>query len=568
MMKTVKAILATFLSLLFVMTAFSMFATAAPAVDGSVSYDFSSCVKESDKESITKEDLLNIEDFGNVLIGEGELTGTVVTPGGYQGEGYIVVKLDAPQGGKLDTVLLDLDYWAYHKDTSVGAGYLKVLVSTNGTDFTELTKINATTEKNAVQKLTMGISAAKGQDSIYVKVVMQHWESFEGGAVKGISLKNAASDVYFGKDFATLTKNENKDEVDSAYLGVQESENVYVGGNYGSVVTSGGYQGEGYIVAKLEAAEGKTFSDVLLNMDYWAYHAGANAGAGYVKVQVSANGTDYTDLVKIDALAALDSVQNLTQYLSLAENQTAVYIKVIMQHWESYEGAALKAISLAGFYAEEQDPPIEGDDDDKEEPSVPASKTKVALSKDFSFLPVGEVTTREIGAEASANMKFGVDGVPLLSARSGYEDAFATWKLEAAEGETFDDLMLTFVGRTWYQDAAQKDNNFMKVSVSTDNTNFALVKEYKSNDNADMDQEFSLDLSAYAKGASVVYVRFDFLVFDSPHCMGLKSLSLVGNANGGSGGSQNPVTGYAFPALAVTVGCVSAAAVVMVRKRK
>lgn len=169
-------------------------------------------------------------------------------------------------------------------------------------------------------------------------------------------------------------------------------------------------------------------------------------------------------------------------------------------------------------------------------------KTRVAKTLDFSDFPMTEVTTREIGAEASANMKFGVDGVPLLSARNGYEDAYAVWKLDAAEGETFDDCVFTFVGRSWYQDAAQKENNSMKVSVSTDNENYTLVKEYKSNDNADMEQKFVHDLTEYVKGKSTVYVRMDFLVFDSPHCMGLKSLSIVGNAEGTSEETDPPVT--------------------------
>lgn len=166
-------------------------------------------------------------------------------------------------------------------------------------------------------------------------------------------------------------------------------------------------------------------------------------------------------------------------------------------------------------------------------------KTRVAKTLNFTDLAMGEVTTREIGAEKSENMKYGVDGVPLLSSRNGYENAYAIWKLDAAEGETLDDCVFTFVGHTFYQDAAQKENNSLKVSVSTDNENFTLVKEYKSNDNADTNQKFVHDLTEYAKGRSAVYVRMDFLVFDSPHIMGLSSLSIVGNAEG-VGPTQEP----------------------------
>ena len=143
------------------------------------------------------------------------------------------------------------------------------------------------------------------------------------------------------------------------------------------------------------------------------------------------------------------------------------------------------------------------------------------------------------------------------------------------------DCILTFVGRTWYQDAAQKENNSMKVSVSTDNQNYTLVKEYKSNDNADMNQTFTHDLSEYVKGASTVYVRFDFLVFDSPHIMGLSSLSLVGNIagstgqeagttepNGATGSTDTPATGIVFPAMALVGLGVSAAVVSFTRKHK
>lgn len=170
-----------------------------------------------------------------------------------------------------------------------------------------------------------------------------------------------------------------------------------------------------------------------------------------------------------------------------------------------------------------------------------ATKTKVSLTKSFSLLSFGEVTATDIGAMDEKNMYYGIDGVALLSSRNGYEAAYAVWKIDAAKGETFDDCTFTMIGRVWYQDAAQKAKNSLKVSVSTDNSTYKLVKEYKSTDNASDTQKFVHDLTQYVKGAKTVYVRMDFLVFDSPHIIGFRSISLVGNAGGQTVASESTV---------------------------
>lgn len=505
--------------------------------------------------------------------------GNVITPGGYQGEGYIVVKLDAGSEKKFGSVTLNLDYWAYNADG--GPGYVKILTSSDGTNYSEFLNITASADKSTLQNLTTQLSGAIGNNAVYVKVVMQHWESWEGAAVKKISLTGTTSDVVFTADFSKLAS-ATKDEATSAYLGVYQADNLQVNGNHGNVITPGGYQGEGYIVAKLDAGAGKKFVSASLNLDYWAYNAGG--GAGYVKIFTSPDGTNYTELTNITASADKSSLQNLNQALTVTTDQNTIFVKVAMQHWESWEGAAVKTIALTGniigVSAEPTTAPTEIPTVAPTATTTPSSTptvapteavtgTKVSLTKSFSLLSFGEVSASDIGAYAEENMYYGIDGVALLSSRNGYEAAYAVWKLDAAAGETFHDFTFKMIGRTWYQDAAQKNNNSLKVSVSTNGIDYTLVKEYKSNDNASDTQELINDLSQYVQGASTVYVRLDFLVFDSPHIIGIRSVSLIGNANTAStvDVDNNPSTGSSWPIPAMICLVISGAAIIIIKRR-
>ena len=92
----------------------------------------------------------------------------------------------------------------------------------------------------------------------------------------------------------------------------------------------------------------------------------------------------------------------------------------------------------------------------------------------------------------------------------------------------------------------------MKIFVSKDGTTYTLVKTYTSNDNSDFNQKFINDLTKYVKGASTVYVKMDWLVFDSPHIFGIKAVTIVGNSNGIDKTPATTTITATAPAAAVT----------------
>lgn len=484
----------------------------------------------------------------------------VANPGGYMGEGYYIQKLDAGAGKAFEKVYLDLNYWVGTADPQ---GYLKVYVSTDNLNYTE---IFAQTEGNGdpwvettQQEVTLTLEQAVGVPTVYVKVVMQHWTTWEGAAVKTSVLRGLVEQnetvspppvvpddlpsipITATFDFSAMATDVVKNEVrqDLMGYGLYDCGNVQVGGNYGNVATPGGYAGEGYVVHKLSAPKGQTFLSAQLDLRYWAYNVGGNK-PGYVQILASADGLTYTELAKVEGSSDKSSVQTYRAELPMAVGAAAVYVKVVMQHWESYEGAAVKKITIngkipAGVNENEGNGESEdegnGEDTDEGEGTVTAQH-KVEVHQDFSDLAFGEVTAEQIGATGESNLYFGIDGVALLTPRGGYETAYGVWKVSAIKGETLEDAVFCFVGRTWYITVDQKENNALKILVSTDGSDFTEAECYRSNENADDTQVFQVDLTEYVAGSSQVYVKMEWLLFDSPHIMGIRSVTLTGNTRG------------------------------------
>ncbi len=535
----------------------------------------------------------------------------VANPGGYQGEGYYIQKLDAGEGKAFTDVALDLTYWVATADSQ---GYLKVYASSDNSNYKEIfaqTEGNGDPYKVTTRQSTcISVPVEADTQTVYVKVAVQHWSTWEGAAVKSSFLRGIAEEkaaptttteesttttteepatttteapattttetpatttteaptttttaapadvptkpVSVTFDFSSMPADTDKEAVseDMKSYGLYDCGNVFIGGNYGNVITPGGYAGEGYIIQKLSAPAGKTLVSAQLDLKYWAYKADPNAAPGYVQVLTSTDGSTYTELAKFTADADKNTVQSYIADLPMAAGEKNIYVKVVMQHWESYEGAAVKSITINGKV------PADGEE-------KPSDKTKVEVAHTFNDLAFGEVEADEIGAVDESNMYFGIDGVALLTPRGGYETAYAVWKLSAAEGETLDDALFRFVGRTWFMDANQKDNNVLKVLVSTDGTDFTEVHAYHSNDNQSDTQKFELDLTQYVKGASQMYVKMEWLLFDSPHIMGIRSVTLEGNSNGKIGGTD-PTDTPEPPATGVTVRMLPLFAVVAV----
>ncbi len=317
-------------------------------------------------------------------------------------------------------------------------------------------------------------------------------------------------------------KDKVKEQLEAA--GLFEVHNLWLKGNMETIVNPGGFGGQGWIIQKIDAAPGETIQNAKLNLGYWICND-SGMGQGYIEVHVSADNVNYEKVWECHEGngPAFENTRRAEAIdLPFAEGQTTMYVKVIMEHWNTYEGAG---VAYSNVTINVNSPKIESD-------KAPEECTMVNTSVNFNGLAQGEVDAGDIGAIEEKNVYYGIDDVMLLSARGGYEAAHAIWLLEAAEGEPLHDAVFTFVGRTFFADVNQKDNNYLKVFASVDGVTYTEVQDFRSNDNPDDTQRFTVDLTEVCKGYGKVYVKLEWLVFDSPHIMGIRSVSITGNTAG------------------------------------
>jgi len=325
----------------------------------------------------------------------------VANPGGYMGEGYYIQKLDAGAGSTLRDVYLDLVYWVSTADRQ---GYLKVYASTDNLHYSE---IFSQTEGNGdpwigttMQEATIPVALEEETQVVYVKVVMQHWTTWEGAAVKISTLRGTAENgsadvppptqpvdiphvkIESAFDFSAMATDVVKEEVrqDLKSYGLYDCQNVQIGGNFGNVATPGGYAGEGYVIHKLTAPEGHTFLGAQLDLRYWAYHV-SQSEPGYLVISASVDGQNFVELLEIEGSADKSSAQTCILELPMAAGAREIYVKVTMQHWESYEGAAVKKMTIIGRLPEGAVPDVEPTEPTEPEatptePTAPAQPTE------------------------------------------------------------------------------------------------------------------------------------------------------------------------------------------------
>ena len=322
----------------------------------------------------------------------------------------------------------------------------------------------------------------------------------------------------------------NKEKVRNMVLeaGAVECENMFLKGNWETIINPGGFNKQGYYVQKVSAVEGETVDNATLSMRYWICDNDTgfdDAEQGYIEVYVSTDNVNY-ELVWEDREGHGPSFsyipQEVTIELPVAEGQTEIYVKFVMEHWNTYEGAGIAYSTLTINSIER---PVESD-------KQPHECTMVTGDFNFNTLAKGEVSAEDIGAVKATNMFFGMDDVPLLSPRNGYEMATATWMVQAAEGEPLHDCVVTITGRTWWMTEAMKDQNYLKVFASVDGVNFTQVSEFRATDVEDDTQRFTVDATEVVQGYAKAYIKLEWMVYDSPHIFGIRSVKIVGNTTG------------------------------------
>ena len=308
--------------------------------------------------------------------------------------------------------------------------------------------------------------------------------------------------------------------------GAVDAENLFLKGNHETIVNPGGYNGQGWYVQKATATSGEKITNAVLHLDYWVCTGDPQ---GYIEVHFSTDNQNYTKVWEQKKGNGDPYIyatrQNVAVELPVSGGPKELYVKVVMEHFQTYEGAAVACSTITL----NRDP--------KSYQKVQSSKkpeecTMVTSINSFNALAPGEVTAEDIGAVDEVNMYFGIDEVPLLTPRNGYEAATATWKVEAAEGEPLHDCVLTMVGRTWWMTESVKNDNYLKVYASVDGKSFKEVKEFRSNDNEDDTQKIIVDVSSVVKGYAQAYVKLEWMVYDSPWIFGMRSVTLTGNTAG------------------------------------
>ncbi len=319
-------------------------------------------------------DLSSVLDFSKLSANEGDATSAILGLGALASSGlstpscysvfasptsgevlsYFMQQLDAGDGYMFqDDLSMTLKYRLSGTDTR---DYIKIEASYDGGAYNEIATLTESTGDsftNTCIASTEYVLPAAGYQTVKVKVSMIRYGAPDtagvdysaiAGVAVGASTGNYSSEI----DFSALTKDENSTTALDTILaeGAYDAANLYLGGTNGVVATPGGYNGEGYVVLKVSAAKNSALDNVALKLKYWAYNANTSADPGYLTIAVSLDGANFTDVKTLTGSSSLTAVQDYTHKLTSLYGATTAYVKVTMQHWESYEGAALEYIGL------------------------------------------------------------------------------------------------------------------------------------------------------------------------------------------------------------------------------
>lgn len=322
--------------------------------------------------------------------------------------------------------------------------------------------------------------------------------------------------ILSGLNVSSMNAIKDKDEAKNALIaaGAYDVNNMFIGGNGRSVATPGGYAGEGYIIQKLSAPAGKTLLSASVDVRYWAYFTTAEpSGAGILTVSVSVDGRNWTEVLYTMGKAECNTAQSFElDVTDMAAGQKSVYVKVTCKHWGTYEEAAVESILLSGIVEEDEN-------------ADTTAHTKASAYYDFTTLSKGDVTAEDIGAVEANKMYYGIDNTQYLTPNGGYLVAYATWKLNAAEGDFIKDAYVTFNGYLRFLNVEMKDRNRLTVYVSGDGINFIKAADLHSTDTLSV-VKTEIDLTQYVRGYTSMYVKLEWELFESPWVMGIQNLQL------------------------------------------
>ncbi|MBQ2939146.1 MAG: hypothetical protein IJE00_02145 [Clostridia bacterium] len=349
---------------------------------------------------------------------------------------------------------------------------------------------------------------------------------------------SAAESVSVTVDLSNLEANGEKDVAAEAIknAGAYEVNNLKLENTYAGTAHPGGYAGEGYLVAKLEAGAGKVFaSDVVADLTYWlADVVNSEVGVhGWIKLEVSTDNVTYTEIAK-DAQGSGTEYSDTSRHnvqlpLTGTKGASVAYVKVTMQHWGSPYCGGIQKLIVSG--EAEADPNAGGNDDDQQggEATGSASLT-VDLSgmsanedKDASATAIKNAGAMEVNNLQLENSYFG------FAHPSGYAGAgYIIVKLEAGEGKVF--ASAPVVDLTYWL-AVNDPQGYLTVEGSLDNETY--YEFYKDSTGAGGQYQLSAQINKQitltgAEGAAVAYAKITVEHWGAPHCGGIQKIVFNG----------------------------------------
>ncbi len=314
-------------------------------------------------------------------------------------------------------------------------------------------------------------------------------------------------------DFATLPATSTDKalvaEFIPANMAIEEVSNLIVEGNgdYKFVCTQG-YAGEGYFVQKLEAGEGKVFAEnAVLDLTYRISSADS---LGYVRVQSSVDGINYNTCTTFSEATGTaytnEARKSATVDLGCGAGTEAVWVKIIMQHWTSPDGAAVDSSTISASVKDAPGPSVSDTLDFAKLPGVSEDPAVVA-----PFVI-------ELGAEEVSGLIVTGNGDYKFAGGRGYAgEVYYVQKLEAGEGKAFaENAILNLT----YRIANADPLGYVTVESSVDGINYNVCTtfdEATGNDaySNDIRKNATVELGGTA-GAEAVWVRIKMQHWTAP----------------------------------------------------
>lgn len=424
--------------------------------------------------------------------------------------GYIVYKVDAPEGTAFTSMTLDFNAKVWHmSNEDYASNNIKVYASASADNFGEAlyTQLPSTSPTNnvACDNNVVLTSVAENLKTVYVKIELNHAVgslhdadgliglSYVGTKLFSVSIEGKYAEVVSNTGNFTLSESF---DVGGLTPGSSAATATNLSGGNGShgIVPAPAWgdpvnAGTGSLVYKLSLPEGGKFETLSLAVN--ARISYTNNQADYevnnVKIYASDDGADFgTALYTQTAVAAYPAATYNFDLDAVAAGKEEIYVKIELNHFETsvsltYLGVKLFGVDFDGTY--DKSGIIEATD----------------FSKTFTF---AAGTLDDVESYHSAK-EVSISGVNHFMAEG--LGGYIVLKLEAPGYDGFHSLKLALTARNTVY-GMEPFNDSITVFVSGNGTDYTKVTSFNT-DVGWVQKVWNADLSEAAKGLGTAYVK-------------------------------------------------------------